>query len=116
MKIIFRVLLTIGIGSTLISAVPVDMESQPQQMVKFGYTNAQQEANFSGAIQIIPPQMNLETAVRNAEQGDVLLMGPEGWYRIEGKTLQQGTKMYILGKEGSNVAAFPKEAENSLGR
>ncbi len=125
MKIISSILLTIGMSSTLISAAPVDLEisansvnkeAQPQKMVKFRETNTQQEASLSDAIQVIPPQKNLEAAVRNSEQGDILLMGPEGWYRIEGKTLKQGTKMYILGKQGSNLAAFPKEAGNSSDR
>lgn len=125
MKIISSILLTIGISSTLISATPVDKEisaasvnseAQPQKMVKFRESNTHQNAGLSGAIQVIPPQKNLEAAVRNSEQGDILLMGPEGWYRIEGKTLQQGTKMYILGKQGSNLAAFPREAGHSSDR
>ncbi len=71
---------------------------------------------LNSAIKVIAPQKDLKTAILHSEKGDILLMGPEGWYRIEGKSLQQGTKMYVLGGQESMISAFPKEAVDSAAR
>lgn len=71
---------------------------------------------LNSAVKVIAPQKDLKTAILHSEKGDLLLMGPDGWYRIEGKSLQQGTKMYVLGGQESMVSAFPKEANDSAVR
>lgn len=67
---------------------------------------------FNGAIKIIAPQKDLESAIRASDKGDILLLGTDGWYRIENKVVQQGTKVYVLGAQGSMVSVFPKEADS----
>lgn len=108
MKIISTVLLTLGIGTALMSA-----SVSPTAAKEAVSASAIRSQEIGGAIKIIAPQKDLETAIRSSEKGDILLYGPEGWYRLEGKALQQGTKMYVLGSEGSIVSAFPKEADSA---
>ncbi len=137
---ICSLLCAVGISSALMGAVPIGAEknekASPEKIVQFRQQSAQnvahqnpgraavqmpvqssgESSDLSAALQVIPPQKSLESAVRNSEQGDILLMGQGGWYRIEAKTLRQGTRMYILGDNNSNLAAFPKEASASKGR
>lgn len=116
MKFISSIMLTLGTGAALMSAAasPVNAEKKETHV-----SNNQQAAQiakaqeFGGAVRVIVPQKDLESAIRSSEKGDILLLGPEGWYRVEGKTLQNGTKMYVLGGHSSMVSAFPKDAETS---
>ncbi|MBS0604424.1 MAG: hypothetical protein JSS60_05220 [Verrucomicrobia bacterium] len=123
MKIISSILMTLGTGVVLMSASvsPVATEKKDTnlstaQAVKAQPVVAPQTSSLNSAIRVIAPQKDLESAIRNSEQGDILLLGQDGWYRLEGKALQQGTKMYVLGGQGSMVSAFPKEADNSVVR
>jgi hypothetical protein len=122
MKIISAILLTIGTGVALMSAsvtpaaAPAEKKdaNQVAQVVKAQPVVAQQASSLNTAVKVIAPQKDLETAIRASEQGDILLLGPEGWYRLEGKALQSGTKMYVLGSQGSMITAFPKEADSAV--
>jgi hypothetical protein len=121
MKIISTIMLTLGAGVALMSSTTApsastvtsekkEMHNQISQIARVQAVQpTQQELN--GTIKVIAPQKDLESAVRNSEKGDVLLLGQDGWYRIEGRALQQGTKVYILGGQGSMTSVFPKEAE-----
>ena len=58
------------------------------------------------------PQKDLETAIRIAKEGDILVYsGQDSWYHIDVKALSSGTRVFVLG-QGSLVSVFPKEAEN----
>ena len=114
MKLVSTALFALGIGAALMGASVSPVAPLPEKkeaIVQMAQTVPAQE--ITGAIRVIAPQKDLETAIRNSEKGDILLFGPEGWYRIEGKALQQGTKMYVLGGQGSMVGVFPKEADRS---
>lgn len=66
----------------------------------------------SGALKVVVPQKDLETAIRASREGDILVYaGNDSWYHIDGKALQQGTRVFVLGS-GSLVSVFPKEAES----
>jgi hypothetical protein len=68
-------------------------------------------AGIAGAMKVVVPQKDLETAVRTSKEGDLLVYaGNDNWYHIDGKALQQGTRVFVLGA-GSLVSVFPKEAE-----
>jgi hypothetical protein len=119
MKIFSGIMLTLGVGAALMSASvspssPSAEKKEYSDLIKtqpVAAPEAQVQApTHSSAILVLAPQKNLETAIRTSEQGDILLMGPDGWYRLEGKALQQGTKVYVLGSQSSMVGAFPKEA------
>ena len=111
MTIVSSILLTLGIGPAWMSA-SVSPGDFTYEKIDTNQTPQAAPANRI-VISVITPQKDLESAIRNSEQGDILLMGPDGWYRIEGKTLQQGTKMYVLGGKSSIVGTFPKEADQS---
>lgn len=120
MKFVSLIMLSLGVGAGLVSAVlapsvqeksEANTNNQVVQIPAVKIQPASQSQEFNGAIRVIAPQKDLESAVRMSEKGDILVLGPEGWYRLEGKTLQQGTKVYILGQQGSMVSVFPKEAE-----
>lgn len=69
-------------------------------------------AGVSGAMKVVVPQKDLETAIRASREGDILVYaGNDSWYHIDGKALQQGTRVFVLGS-GSLVSVFPKEAES----
>ncbi len=121
MKFISTIMLTLGTGAALMSSTvsPVagnqdkkdtNTNNQAPQITKVQQPVQTQE--FNGAIRVIAPQKDLESAIRASERGDVLLLGQEGWYRLEGKALQQGTKVYVLGGQGSMISVFPKEADS----
>jgi hypothetical protein len=120
MKIISSIILTLGVGAVVMSASVSPAASTNEkkeannvlQIVKTQSSLADQAQSLMSAIKVIAPQKDLENAIRHSEQGDILLMGSDGWYRIEGKSLQQGTKMYVLTGNSSMVSAFPKEAES----
>jgi hypothetical protein len=121
MKVISAILLTLTTGAALMAAAvsPAAGEKKDTTAANntVSITKVQQpiQANeFNGAIRVIAPQKDLESAIRASEKGDVLLLGHEGWYRIEGKTLQNGTKVYVLGPQGSLVSAFPKDAADPV--
>jgi hypothetical protein len=118
MKFISAIMLTLGTGAALMGAAvsPVAgvqdrKDTNPNQVSQIAKVQPVQTQEFNGAIKVIAPQKDLESAIRASEKGDVLLLGSEGWYRLEGKVLQQGTKVYVLGGQGSMVSVFPKEAE-----
>ena len=114
MKFISSIMLTLGTGAALMSAAVSPVNAEKKEVVANSNNQAAQIAKaqeFGGAVRVIIPQKDLESAIRSSEKGDILLLGPEGWYRVEGKTLQQGTKMYVLGGHSSMVSVFPKEAE-----
>ena len=115
MKFITSIMLTLGTGAALMSAAVSPVNAEKKEVATVNNTQQVAQAakmqDFSGAVRVIVPQKDLETAIRSSEKGDILLLGPEGWYRVEGKNLQQGTKMYVLGGHSSMVSAFPKEAE-----
>lgn len=115
MKYVSAIMLTLGVGAGLMSAVvsPANQEPQIAQTTKAPQHEvvAPKTQEVGTAIRVIAPTKDLESAIRMSEKGDVLVQGPEGWYRIEGKTLQQGTKVYVLSQPGSMVSAFPKEAD-----
>lgn len=90
--------------------------AQNSNKLKSAPQGAARASRNSKAIQVIAPQDGLETAIRNSEQGDLLLLGPDGWYRIEAKTVAQGTRMFVLSAPGSEVSAFPKQKEKSQSR
>lgn len=111
MKVISRILLTLGVGAALMSAsvspaAPVVEEKKTNQPV------AQQIQAPSSAIKLIAPQKDLESAIRNSKQGDILIMGSEGWYCIESKALKRGTQLYVLGSQGAVASSFPKEEKS----
>jgi hypothetical protein len=119
MKFISTIMLTLGTGVALASAAvsPVagnqdkkDVNNSMSQIAKVQQPVQTQE--FNGVIRVIAPQKDLESTIRASEKGDILLLGPEGWYRLEGKALQQGTKVYVLGGQGSMITVFPKEADS----
>ena len=130
MKLFSNLLMTLGVSAALlsVSAYPAQVtekKEQPQAVISDSSNQTkstpQQNASRqmrpnSTAIQVIAPQDDLEVAIRNSEQGDILLLGPEGWYRIEAKSLAKGTKMFVLSTPGSKVSAFPKEDEKSQTR
>jgi hypothetical protein len=69
-------------------------------------------AGVSGAMKVVVPQKDLETAIRASREGDLLVYaGNDNWYHIDGKALQQGTRVFVLGT-GSLVSVFPKEADS----
>lgn len=135
MKIISSLVLTLGLGALLISGTvspvaprserpspvapktekytapvaPKVVESQPVQAPAV-VTEAPKN---NSAIKVIAPQKDLETAIRNSQQGDILLMGPEGWYRLDAKTLKQGTKVFVLGSQDAMTTSFPKEVKKT---
>ncbi len=109
-------MLTLGTGAALMSAAVSPVNSEKKEVAASNNQVAQaaqvaKAQEFGGAVRVIVPHKDLEAAIRSSEKGDILLLGPEGWYRVEGKTLQQGTKMYVLGGHSSMVSGFPKEAE-----
>lgn len=119
MKFISAIMLTVGIGAALISATvsPVaagskdtNFNNQLPQITKAPQPTQMQEPN--SAIRVIAPHKDLESAIRASEKNDILLLGQEGWYRIESKTVQQGTKVYVLTGQGSMVTAFPKDVDS----
>jgi len=117
MKYVSAIMLTLGMAAGLLSAsVTPAMDSEKEVAVNNNPmpSRAQPVQDQNSAIQIIAPQQDLETAIRSSGKGDILLYGPEGWYRLEGKVLQQGTRVYILGKQGSPLAVFPKESETTV--
>ena len=117
MKCVSAIMLTLGMAAGLLSAsVTPAMDSEKEVAVNNNPmpARAQPAQDQNGAIQIIAPQQDLETAIRASGKGDILLYGPEGWYRLEGKVLQQGTRVYVLGKQGSSLAVFPKESETTV--
>ena len=124
MKTIATLLLAVGAGVALMSAsvspAAAFQEKKEGSLVAQASFNqpAQlgQSESAGAAVRIITPEHNLETAIRSSEQGDILLLGPEGWYRLERKTLSQGTMIYVLGEQGSAISAFPKESGNSAVR
>ena len=70
-----------------------------------------QKPKLGGAMRVLSAQKDLETAIRVSKRGDILVYnGAEGWYRIDGKSLQQGTRVFVLG-QGSLVSMFPKEQD-----
>lgn len=119
MTLFSKMLTTISIGASLlcISASPAAIvEKQNPPAVKTnatGQNTSRQSSSSKSSIQVIAPQDDLEIAIRTSEHGDILLLGPDGWYRIEGKALSQGIKMFVLSTPGSKVSAFPKESEKS---
>jgi len=113
MKIFSKILTIVGM-STAFATLPAEsiniIENSPQQNTSSAKPRqVKQVRSNSQAVQVIAPQDGLEAAIRNSEQGDILLLGPDGWYRIEAKTLAKGTKMFVLSAPGSEVSAFPKE-------
>jgi hypothetical protein len=115
MKYVSAIMLTLGTAAGLLSASATS--SVENQEVAMNNNPAPQVAKVqsvqdpNSAIKIIAPHNDLENAIRASEKGDILILGSDGWYRVEGKTLQQGTRVYVLSKAGSPVAVFPKEAE-----
>ncbi len=118
MKFFSGIMLTIGTAAGLLSASTPCDDAQNEVAVNTNpapqVARAQAAQDNNSAIKIIAPQNDLEAAIRASEKGDILLLGAEGWYRVEGKTLQQGTRVYILGKQGAPIAAFPKESETTV--
>lgn len=118
MKVVSSIMLTLGVGAGLISAVvspsaPVQQDNAVVAQAVKAQPQVQHQ-DLQGAIRVIAPQKDLENAIRMSEKGDVLVLGPEGWYRIEARTLQQGTRVYILSQPGTMVSVFPKEAETNV--
>lgn len=115
MKYVSAIMLTLGTAAGLLSAsatssvenqeVAVNQNPVPQ------VARVQPAQDPNSSIKIIAPHNDLEAAIRSSEKGDILILGTDGWYRVEGRTLQQGTRVYVLSKAGSPVAVFPKEAE-----
>lgn len=65
-----------------------------------------------GLMKVLIPQRDLETAIRASKKGDILVYdGTSSWYKIEGRSLHNGTRVYVLG-EGSLVSVFPKMEDN----
>jgi hypothetical protein len=113
MKTISTIMIALGVGAALMSAtVSPAIPVQEKKEIHVQQPAAAQAQEIAGAIRVIAPQKDLESAIRSSEKGDILLYGTEGWYRIEGKALQQGTKMYVLGGQGSMISVFPKEADH----
>jgi hypothetical protein len=117
MKIISSILFTLITGVFLTSAAAPPSarrtevtENNPQAPV------VQQAATLNSTIKVIAPQKDLESAIRTSELGDILLMGTDAWYRLDAKTLRQGTKVFVLGNQGSMISTFPKEAKNAPSR
>lgn len=74
-------------------------------------STAKINAGIAGAMKVVIPQKDLETAIRTSKEGDLLVYaGNDSWYHIDGKALQQGTRVFVLGA-GSLVSVFPKEAD-----
>lgn len=118
MKLISTIILAVGAGAALMAgsvspastATPTAEKKETPSVT----AAATQPSSHNGAIKVITPQKDLESAIRLSEKGDILLHGHDGWYRIEGKNLKQGTKMYVLGGNNSMVTSFPKEADTSV--
>lgn len=116
MKYVSAIMLTLGTAAGILSA---SVTPSADNEVAINHNPAPQAAKVQAAtvqesisaIRIIAPANDLESAIRNSEKGDVLILGTEGWYRVEGKSLQNGTKVYVLSKQGSSIAVFPKEGE-----
>ena len=107
-KVIFLSAVTLaGLMSINASPAPV-VQAQPVQVTP----RSQVQAGIAGAIKVVTPQKDLETAIRIAKEGDILVYsGQDSWYHIDGKALNSGTRVFVLG-QGSLVSVFPKEAEN----
>jgi hypothetical protein len=91
---------------TLVGFVSADSASAtvPSSASKLPY-----QSGLNGAIKVLPPQKDLETAIRTAGEGDILVYTTNGsWHHIDGKSLQQGTRVFVLGT-GNLVSVFPKE-------
>ncbi len=117
MKVISSIILTLGVGAALMGAsvspaAPVVEEKKVSQPVAQQPIVAAQPKSASSAIKLIAPQKDLESAIRNSKQGDILIMGSEGWYCIESKTLKAGTQLFVLGSQGAIASSFPKEANS----
>jgi len=83
-------------------------QAQPAQVTP----RSQMQAGIAGAIKVVTPQKDLETAIRVAKEGDILVYsGQDSWYHIDGKSLHGGTRVFVLG-QGSLVSVFPKEADS----
>lgn len=66
----------------------------------------------NGAMKVVVPQKDLETAIRTSREGDILIYdGANAWYHVDGHALQSGTRVFVLGT-GSLVSVFPKEASD----
>ena len=121
MKFISAMVLTLGIGAALMSTTTTTTPPVVGNQDKKDNTNNQvsqiakvqpiQTQEFNGAIRVIAPLKDLESAIRASEKGDILILGPEGWYRLESKAFQQGTKVYVLSTPGSLASMFPKETD-----
>lgn len=62
-----------------------------------------------GAMKVVVPQKDLETAIRSSNEGDILIYdGVNAWYHVDSRALQTGTRVFVLGT-GSLVSVFPKE-------
>jgi hypothetical protein len=117
MKIVSAVILALGVGVALMGASVSPVAPLPEKKeAAIVVQPSHHTQEIIGAIKVIAPQKDLESAIRSSEKGDILLYGSEGWYRIDGKALQQGTKMYVLGSQGSMISVFPKEADHSTAR
>ena len=121
MKFISAIMVTLGIGAALMGTTVTPVAGTQDKKdtypnIQVSHTSKVQQPSqmqeFNNAIRVIAPHKDLETAIRASEKGDILLLGTEGWYRIESKTVQQGTKVYVLTGQGSMVTAFPKEADS----
>ena len=74
-------------------------------------SRANASTGIAGAMKVAVPQKDLETAIRVSKEGDILVYaGNDNWYHIDGKALQQGTRVFVLGT-GSLVSVFPKDSE-----
>lgn len=75
-------------------------------------SKANSSTGIGGAMKVAVPQKDLETAIRVSKEGDILVYaGNDNWYHIDGKALQQGTRVFVLGT-GSLVSVFPKDSES----
>jgi hypothetical protein len=125
MKVISSILFTLIAGVSLTSASnpPKASASTPPGVRKAEVTEnnqpaqvAQQTPMLNTAIKVIAPQKDLETAIRTSELGDILLLGTDAWYRLDAKTLRGGTKVFVLGNQGSMISTFPRETKNPAPR
>ena len=105
------------IGYSLIGALCINASSAPLPQSSVQPPAPSKElSGITGAMKVVVPQKDLETAIRTSKDGDLLVYaGNDNWYHIDGKALQQGTRMFVLGS-GSLVSVFPKEAETETVR
>ncbi len=66
--------------------------------------------SFARTVQVLNPSKDLESAILSSQRGDILVQGPQGWYRIDRENLKHGTRMFVLGKRQMIASSHDEES------